>query len=488
VSKLYSNYAGQLAAPVVNPGQSIPWSVTTGTCNGWYGVNLRIYIDFNIDGDFVDANENPVNISAVNGVNSGTIAIPAGATVGQARMRVIATEGTVPGPTGTYTWGETEDYCIQIAAAVNCSGIPNAGTASISSTGGCPNASINLSVANFTFGTGISYQWQSSANGVTGWSNIAGATATNYTTSTASTLYYRLVTSCLYSASSNQSNVVSYAVAGNQCACGGYPASVPFYNYYNDITNVTIAGINNSSTCATVAPGPGSQLNLYSNYTGSVGSGNLQQGQVANFSLTSTGCVFGSGSNFFQVYIDYNQDGDFLDAGELCYFQPTNAGGDQTLTGNFVVPPTALVGITRMRIVNVNYGTPGNYNYATYTYYYGETEDYCITISVPPPCAGTPTPGNTIASPNSVFAGQTTVLTLQNSTSGTGITYQWQSGSTATGPWTNITGATSYTYTATPTATTWYQCVVTCTNGPSSGTSTPVQVLYNPYCLSLIHI
>jgi hypothetical protein len=481
-NQLYSNYAGQLAAPVVNPGQSVPWSVTVGTCGGWYGVNLRIYFDFNLDGDFVDANENPVNMSAVNGVNSGTITIPAGASVGQARMRVIATEGTVPGPTGTYLWGETEDYCIQVAAAVNCSGIPNAGTASITSTTGCPNASISLSVANFTFGTGVSYQWQSSPNGLTAWSNITGATATNYTTSTASTLYYRLVTSCLYSASSNQSNVVSYTVAGNQCQCGTYPSSVPFYNYYNDITNVTIAGINNNSSCGTVAPGLGSQLNLYSNFTGSVGSGSLQQGQVATFSLTSTGCVFGAGQNFFQIYIDFNQDGDFLDAGEQCYYQPSNAGGDQTLTGNFIVPPTAAIGVTRMRIVNVNYGTPGTTNYATDTYYYGETEDYCITISVPPPCAGTPTPGNTIASPNSVFAGQTTVLTLQNSTSGTGITYQWQSASTATGPWTNITGATSYTYTSTPTASTWYQCIVTCTNGPSSGTSTPVQVLYNPYC------
>ena len=481
-NQLYSNYAGQLAAPVVNPGQSIPWSVNVGTCGGWYGVNLRIYFDFNIDGDFADANENPVNIAAINGVNSGTIAIPAGASVGQVRMRVVATEGTVPGPTGTYLWGETEDYCIQVAAAVNCSGIPNASTATISTTGGCPNASFTLSAANFTFGTGISYQWQSSPNGVTAWSNIVGATATNYTSSTASTLYYRLVTSCLFSASSNQSNVVSYTVAGNQCQCGGYPASVPFYNYYNDITNVSIAGINNSSTCGTVAPGIGSQLNLYANYTGSVGSGSLQQGQVANFSLTSTGCVFGSGSNFFQIYIDYNQDGDFLDAGELCYFQPANAAGDQTLTGNFVVPPTATVGVTRMRIVNVNYATADAYNYATYTYYYGETEDYCITISIPPPCAGTPTPGNTIASPNSIFAGQTTVLSTQNATSGTGITYQWQSAASATGPWTNITGATSFNYTATPTATTWYQCVVTCTNGPSTGISAPVQVFYNPYC------
>jgi hypothetical protein len=481
-NQMYANYAGVVSAPVVNPGQLVNWSVNVGTCGGWYGVNLRIYFDWNLNGSFADAGENPVNITAINGVNSGTITIPAAATVGTVRMRVIATEGVVPGPTGTYGWGETEDYCIQVAAAVNCSGAPNNGLAAISTASGCPNASFILSATNFTFGTGVSYQWQSAPTATGPWSNITGATSTTFTTSVASTTFYRLNTSCLFSATSSQSNVVSYTATGGSCQCGPYPINAPLYNYYNDITNVTIGGINNSSTCATVAPGPGSSLNLYGNYTTSVGSANLQQGQLATFSLTSTGCVFGSGSNFFQIYIDYNADGDFLDAGELVYFQPANAGGDQTLTGSFVVAPTAPVGTTRMRIVNINYGTPGTYNYAHLTNFYGESEDYCVTITLPPPCAGTPTPGNTIASPNSVFAGQTTTLTLQNVTTGTGITYQWQSAASATGPWSNITGATSFNYVATPTASTWYQCVVTCVNGPASGTSNPVQVLYNPYC------
>ncbi|MDP4596077.1 MAG: GEVED domain-containing protein [Crocinitomicaceae bacterium] len=478
----YANYAGVVSAPVVNPGQLVNWSVNVGTCGGWYGVNLRIYFDWNLNGSFGDVGENPVNITAINGVNSGTITIPAAATVGTVRMRVIATEGVVPGPTGTYGWGETEDYCVQVAAAVNCSGTPNNGLAAISTASGCPNANFILSATNFSFGTGVSYQWQSAPTATGPWSNITGATSTTFTTSVASTTFYRLNTSCLFSATSSQSNVVSYTATGGSCECGPYPINAPLYNYYNDITNVTIGGINNSSTCATVAPGPGSSLNLYANYTTSVGSANLQQGQLATFSLTSTGCVFGSGSNFFQIYIDYNADGDFLDAGELVYFQPVNAGGDQTLTGSFVVAPTAPVGTTRMRIVNINYGTPGTYNYAHLTNFYGESEDYCVTISLPPPCAGTPSPGNTIASPNSVFAGQTTTLTLQNVTTGTGITYQWQSAASATGPWTNISGATSFNYLATPTASTWYQCIVTCSNSASSGTSNPVQVLYNPYC------
>jgi subtilisin-like proprotein convertase family protein len=100
-------------------------------------------------------------------------------------------------------------------------------------------------------------------------------------------------------------------------------------------------------------------------------------------------------------------------------------------------------------------------------------------------CAGTPTPGNTISSAASVCPTSAANLSLQNLTPGSGVTYQWQSGPAATGPFTNITGATSSTYAAVPTATTFYQAVVTC--GGNSGTSTPVQVALNAptacYCV-----
>jgi hypothetical protein len=289
-----------------------------------------------------------------------------------------------------------------------------------------------------------------------------------------------MVTACLYSASSNNSNVVSFTPAGGQCQCGSYPANYSSTTYDEEITNVTVGTMTNASTCATTAPGTGSINQRYSNYTGFVTGPSVNQGDVVNFSLTQTSCG-GAYNNIFQIFVDFNQDGDFLDAGEFVYNQPTAAYGNQTVTGSFLVPSGATLGTTRMRVVNAE-TTATTTNYAHNLYYYGETEDYCFTVTLPPPCAGTPTPGNTIATPNSVFAGQTTVLTLQNNTSGTGVTYQWQSGSTATGPWSNITGATSFTYTATPTATTWYRCIVTCTNSASSGTSTPVLVNYNPYC------
>ncbi len=100
-------------------------------------------------------------------------------------------------------------------------------------------------------------------------------------------------------------------------------------------------------------------------------------------------------------------------------------------------------------------------------------------------CSGTPTPGNTLTSLTSVCPGVAFNLTLQNATSGSGVTYQWQSGPSMTGPFTDITGATSSSYNTTLTASTYYQCVVTCTGSPAA-ISTPVLVDLTPtsgcYC------
>ena len=85
----------------------------------------------------------------------------------------------------------------------------------------------------------------------------------------------------------------------------------------------------------------------------------------------------------------------------------------------------------------------------------------------PPPCSGTPAPGNTVTDVNPVCANGNFTLSLQN-TPGCGVTYQWQSsldGST----WANIAGATSSTLITSQTAATYYHCLVTCSG--NTGTS-----------------
>lgn len=78
-------------------------------------------------------------------------------------------------------------------------------------------------------------------------------------------------------------------------------------------------------------------------------------------------------------------------------------------------------------------------------------------------CSGTPAGGTASASPASVCPGSSSTISLSGNSTGCGITYQWQSSPNPITVWTNIAGATSASYTATPGASTNYRCVITCT-------------------------
>jgi hypothetical protein len=103
---------------------------------------------------------------------------------------------------------------------------------------------------------------------------------------------------------------------------------------------------------------------------------------------------------------------------------------------------------------------------------------YTWTPPVIPVCSGTPNPGNTLSSSLTTSPNGTVNLSLQNTTTGTGVTYQWQS-SQDNSTWTNF-GASSSTQTSPPiTSPTWFRSTVTCSG--NSGISTPIQITLS-YC------
>ncbi|RYD97575.1 MAG: T9SS type A sorting domain-containing protein [Sphingobacteriales bacterium] len=89
----------------------------------------------------------------------------------------------------------------------------------------------------------------------------------------------------------------------------------------------------------------------------------------------------------------------------------------------------------------------------------------------------TPMPGNTITTANNLCAGQPIGLSLQNPTTGTGVSYQWQS-SPDNITYTNVAAAVSPTLSLTPAAASWYRCKVKCLSGPDSTYSTPVNIIF----------
>ncbi|MFH1419464.1 MAG: GEVED domain-containing protein [Planctomycetota bacterium] len=132
------------------------------------------------------------------------------------------------------------------------------------------------------------------------------------------------------------------------------------------INNVTFNTINN--TTGMEAP-PCS----YGDYTGlstDIQRGSTYTAYVTFDSGTYTECV--------QVWIDWNQDLDFDDAGE---YYSLGSGSSTTLSGDITVPLAAPLGATRMRVM-VDYSTCALVCEATS---YGEAEDYTVNVILAPP-------------------------------------------------------------------------------------------------------
>lgn len=124
------------------------------------------------------------------------------------------------------------------------------------------------------------------------------------------------------------------------------------------------------------------QVDLFSNSSGASGytdftnlTVSLSANQNVSVSLTPdfSSTVY---TEHWKVYIDYNMDGDFTDAGEEVFYQI----GTSTVSGNFTVSSNAS-GTTRMR-VSMKYNAEQT---SCETFSYGEVEDYTVSFGAPAP-------------------------------------------------------------------------------------------------------
>jgi subtilisin-like proprotein convertase family protein len=185
VRNRYSNYRIPALAGNIVTGNMV-LSVDVGTCGGNFSNGVVAWIDFNQNGVFDHPAEriyaNPA--SSVGAHNeTATVNIPASALTGITGMRVIDIEGTASAltPCGAYTWGETEDYLVNIQP---CVPLPVTGpTAPLTVTGECSGViaiPVNTGSASFPsftweYRVNASSPWQIASNGGLG-GVITGAT------------------------------------------------------------------------------------------------------------------------------------------------------------------------------------------------------------------------------------------------------------------------------------------------------------------------
>lgn len=232
----YTNYSSGSFYTSVFQGATYTATISVGAGSGTHGAG--IWIDFNNDGDFQDADEFTLISNAISPSTtvSADVMIPGAAVVGETRMRVRYIYAASPAvdqtyDCGSYGWGEAEDYTINI-----CDTDP--GYAAASNYSPCTNGTTVLSLSSYS---GTVFQWMVSSDLCT-WSNVSGgsgATTDQYTTGTLAngTYYYicKVSTSC-FTYSNMVTIVVSIAgVGGTATPTAGSVACA-------GSTTVTLAG------------------------------------------------------------------------------------------------------------------------------------------------------------------------------------------------------------------------------------------------------
>lgn len=258
----------------------------------------------------------------------------------------------IPTSCESFSYGEVEDYTVNISAGSADTEAPSA-PASLSASG--------------TTQTSTSLSWNASSDnvGVTEYEvymdgnllGSTGSTGSNITGLTAATTYSFYVKAKdeagNVSAKSNTISVTTQSTSISYCSSKGNDSS------YEWIDLVRLNDLDN----------PSGDDGGYKDNTAL--SASLPYG--SNTVYISTGFSGTSYTEYWKIWIDYDKDGNF-ETSELVVNGSSSSSG--TLSASFTVPTTASAGATRMR-VSMKYNSAQT---ACETFSYGEVEDYTVVV------------------------------------------------------------------------------------------------------------
>ena len=324
-TKVYNNVPGEFMWDVVGTNVA-PYNVT------------NVKIDYSAD------NGTTWNVLAASTPNDGNEVLNFSniATNAQVTVRVSAIDNVF------YAVGK-----VTASAMPNCNGSAPAGV-----------------VANSITQTGAKIDWEPFVNATYNlkykkvedatWTEVNNLTSNTYTIAglTLSTAYNVSVLA-VCGGNPGVATEITFTTKGVEyCAAGSNNATL------ERISNVTFANINRNST-GTAG---------YEDFTATVGD--VTAGQSYSFSASHTGNTYSSDQVL--VWIDFNKDGDFDDAGEQVLI---SAKKTSPWTGSITIPTTATAGQTRMRVRLHDSSTLYSPNTTPCgDSGYGQVEDYTLNI------------------------------------------------------------------------------------------------------------
>jgi PKD repeat protein len=268
-----------------------------------------------------------------------------------------------PGNTGALVLDGSSNPCsVPTIPVANFSGTPTtvapAGTVSFSDlTAGSPT-SWTWTIAPGTAGTAWSYTGGTSATSQN--PQVIFNTVGQYTITL-------VAANSQGSDSEIKTNYITVAAASGPCAASSTAGcTATSENTY--ISSVQLNTLNNTSTC--------SGYTSFTSLSTTLTKGNQYTATLIPSTTTANAQGAYTGDEF-AIWIDYNNDNDFLDAGEQVAYVIVAAGWSNVF--NFTVPTSATTGSIKMRVRSSYQPNDGAIAPCGVTTY-GEVEDYSVVI------------------------------------------------------------------------------------------------------------
>ena len=359
----YGDYTN-IVLPISTGNNSI--NLTPGFSGNNYYEYWTVYIDYDQSGSFEYSELAYYNASGYS--ISGNFNVPLDALTGETRMRISMRYGNWPYPCNSFAEGEVEDYTVNITFCDNITNGGHIGDDEVLCNGNTDPAEMTSHTdASGGSGGDIEYLWlmntttstPPSSWNMNGWVEIPNSNSPSYDPGpiTETTWYLRCARRNGCGTYSGESNIIEKKV---QSSCVEYCESGGDDTWYEWIEGIWLNDIDNTS----------GNNGGYADFTGI--STDLQQGHYYTFT-GSPGYNNCYEREYWRLWIDWNQDGDFNDQGELLFNRRRYGSFSKTI----YVPANAMLGETRMR-VSMKYG---GWPQACQEFAYGETEDYTINVT-----------------------------------------------------------------------------------------------------------
>lgn len=370
----YTNDPSRLVRLVIGTsGNTVSVSKTwTGTN---YSAGTGVWIDFNRNGVFEPLERVLNSPSNTTTPVNATFTVPAGSYVGplKTRMRVILQESGNPNACGGFTWGEVEDYDVELVEPIPCTLAAPQGLSA--SNVGPVSATLSWIPAS---GAVYVLEWREVTNPVSPWIPVTPAPVNSFHVLTGlqeqKTYEFRVAYECSGTQGAYSAPFQFTTPPLNWCTAGSTTTPVDEH-----ITNVTVTPtgfpisapmVNNS--------GPSTYTDYYLDPAKLV---TLVLGSTGNTISVEKGWVNAPSNVAVSAWIDFNRDGIF-DTAELVL----NTASSQItpVSTTFDVPAVGYASPynTKMRVIARLTTVPT----ACGTFNFGEVEDYPVHLVEPIPC------------------------------------------------------------------------------------------------------